>query len=89
MRERLIPELGTDAEETIMTMGERLMQKGAERAQEQTQRNNLLFLLRQRFGAVPAAVTERIDAVRFADLQRWFERVLAARTLDDVFSDAR
>lgn len=37
-----------DEEETGMTMGERLMQKGAERAQEQLQRNNLLFLLRQR-----------------------------------------
>lgn len=88
MRERLIPELGTDAEETIMTMGERLMQKGAERAQEQTQRNNLLFLLRQRFGSLPEAVTDRIDAAGFADLQRWFERVLAARNLDDVFADA-
>jgi hypothetical protein len=84
MRERMIPELGPDAEETIMTMGERLMQKGA----EQAQRNNLLFLLRQRFGSLPVAVTERIDAARFADLQRWFERVLVASNLDEVFADA-
>jgi hypothetical protein len=72
-----------DAEETIMTMGERLMQKGA----EQAQRNNLLSLLRQRFGALPVAVAERIDAAGFADLERWFKRVLPARSLDDVFAD--
>jgi Putative transposase, YhgA-like len=88
MRERLIPELGTEAEDTIMTMGERLMRKGAEQAQEQLQRNNLLFLLRQRFGTLPVPVTERIDAARFAELQRWFERVLVASNLDEVFANA-
>ena len=72
-----------DEEETGMTMGERLMQKGA----EQAQRRALLRLLEQRFGTLPGAVAERIDAAGFADLERWFERVLPARSLDDVFAD--
>jgi len=76
-----------DEEETGMTMGERLMQKGAEQAQEQTQRRVLLRLLAQRFGALPVAVTERIDAARSPELDRWLDRVLTARSLDDVFAD--
>jgi hypothetical protein len=76
-----------DEEETGMTMGERLMQKGAERVQEQTQRRALLRLLAQRFGTLPVAVTERIDAARSPELNRWLDRVLPARSLDDVFAD--
>jgi hypothetical protein len=76
-----------DEEATGMTMGERLMQKGAEQAREQTQREDLRWLLAERFGVLPAVVAERIDAAGFADLERWFKRVLPARSLDDVFAD--
>ncbi|WP_437739153.1 DUF4351 domain-containing protein [Sorangium sp. So ce1504] len=47
-------------------------------------RNLLLRQLRARFGELPAAVVARIDAADVAELERWGERVLGARTLDEV-----
>ncbi|WP_441285719.1 DUF4351 domain-containing protein [Sorangium sp. KYC3313] len=47
-------------------------------------RNLLLRQLRARFGELPAAVVARVDAADVAELERWGERVLGARTLDEV-----
>jgi predicted transposase YdaD len=47
----------------------------------------LQTLLRRRFGKVPATVAARIAAGSLADLDRWAERVLEARTLGEVFAD--
>ena len=44
----------------------------------------LLRLLHSRFGELPAAAVARIEAADIADLERWGERILGARTLADV-----
>jgi hypothetical protein len=44
----------------------------------------LLRQLRTRFGELPAAVVSRVEAADLADLERWGERILSARTLAEV-----
>jgi predicted transposase/invertase (TIGR01784 family) len=45
----------------------------------------LVQLLGGKFGALSPPVTERIASATEADLDRWFERLLSASTLDAVF----
>jgi hypothetical protein len=45
-------------------------------------------MLQARFGALPEAVVAAIRGAEQATLDRWFERAIMARSLDDVFSDA-
>ena len=47
-------------------------------------RSLLLRQLHARFGELPAATVARIEAADMADLERWGERVLGARTLAEV-----
>jgi hypothetical protein len=90
MREYLTNEIGPEVEETVMTAGERLIQQGYDKGFEEAQRDTLcaalLKLLDQRFGRLPAAVESRIEAAGAEDLERWLDRVIAARSLDDVFA---
>ena len=46
----------------------------------------LTTLLRLRFGELPAAIQQRIEAADADTLLRWSERVLTAQTLDEVLS---
>lgn len=92
MRRQLIAVAGKEAEDTMMSLGEKLVQqgieKGIERGVEKGQREMLVRLLGQRFGILPAAVTARVNAAGSAELARWAERILDATTLDEVFAGA-
>ena len=74
-----------------MTEAERLMQRGFERGRiegrVEGQRSTLRSQLRLKFRAVPDAVGPRIESASADELDRWFERVLTAPTLDAVFAD--
>jgi hypothetical protein len=48
------------------------------------ERGLLLRLLRARFGELPPAAVARVEAAEMAELERWGERLLGARTLPDV-----
>ena len=48
------------------------------------ERSLLLRQLRSRFGDLPAAVVARIEVADIADIERWGERILGARTLAEV-----
>ena len=48
------------------------------------ERSLLQRQLRARSGELPAAAIARIQAADSADLERWGERILGARTLDEV-----
>jgi hypothetical protein len=60
------------------------LKEGRDEGLKEGGRNLLLRQLRARFGELPAAVVARIDAADVAELERWGERVLGARTLDEV-----
>lgn len=96
LREHLLPAIGEEVEEVIVTVADKLRQegydkgleRGLERGLEQERRRLFLRQLGQRFGALPEAVLARISAAGAEDLQRWLDRMLSAVTLDEVFSDS-
>ncbi|WP_437707312.1 DUF4351 domain-containing protein [Sorangium sp. So ce448] len=73
-----------DVSAEIRAWFEDYQQKLRNEGLKEGERNLLLRLLRARFGELPAAVVARIDAADVAELERWGDRVLAARTLDEV-----
>jgi predicted transposase/invertase (TIGR01784 family) len=88
--------VGPDAKDTIMTAGERLIQKGVEQGIEQGiqqgiqqgERALLLRQLRKRFGAqVDATVERRLEAASAEQVAIWAERVLSAATLSELLAD--
>jgi predicted transposase YdaD len=62
-------------------------QKGIKEGREAQQRESLLKLLNGRFGPLTEQVLERIHRARLAQLDRWFERGITARSLDAVFAN--
>ena len=74
VRELLTRQVGRKEAEDMMTTAERLRREG----EVEGERGPLLLLLRQRFGALPAAVTARIEQAGAAELDAWFGRVLSA-----------
>lgn len=90
----LAPLVGPGLEDTMLTFEQLLrkeeFQKGVETGIDtgvvRGQRELLLGLLSERFGALPAAVTQRVGGASRQDLQRWSKRILTAASLDDVFA---
>lgn len=46
----------------------------------------LLRLLRRRFGDLPTEIAQRVTIATIPDLDRWADRILDARSLDEVFA---
>jgi hypothetical protein len=100
--EELARQLGPSAEEGYMTGAQQLTEKvrretaeqvrreTAEQVRrettEQVRRDVLCKQLAVRFGALAPDTLERIRGASDEELDRWTERVLSAKTLDDVFS---
>jgi hypothetical protein len=63
--------------------------EGVEEGCKKGERSLLLRQLRSRFGELPAATVARIEAADIADLERWGERILGARTLAEVLDGHR
>jgi hypothetical protein len=70
-----------------MTAAQILEQRGWERGLEQGVRGTLLMLLRTRFGDVPDGARARIEAATKARLEVWAQRVLTARSVDEVLAE--
>ena len=88
LRGLLARQVGREAAEEIMTTAEMLRREGRREGKAEGKaegkREMLLFLLRQRFGRLPAATVARIGAAGIEQLDVWSGRVLAASSLDDV-----
>jgi predicted transposase/invertase (TIGR01784 family) len=87
---------GPDAKDAIMTAGERLLlqgeerglKKGLEQGIQQGERSLLLRQLRKRFAQqVTAETAQRVEAASNDEISAWADRVLDARTLDEVLGD--
>jgi hypothetical protein len=87
--------VGSEAERIMRSTADRLRAEGrAEGGAEgkaegitEGRAAMLLRLLTARFGEQPDAVRLRLSAATIDQLDRWAERVLDARTVDDVFAD--
>ncbi len=88
-------EIGTQAKDVMMTVGQQLREEGRQEGRQQgieqgRQRvqEMLLNLLRQRFEtAVTPAVEQRVAAASFEQVEAWTSRVLSAATLAELLGD--
>jgi hypothetical protein len=69
-------------EETIMSTAEKLRREGRTEGRCEV----LLRLLTKRFGPQSTEIVSRINAAAIPELDRWVDRLLDAKTLDDVFA---
>jgi hypothetical protein len=89
IRKRIAALVGPEPETAMQTFYEMVVQEGFDEGFEkalQGQRAILLRLLGRRFGAVPEPIAVRVSAATPPDLERWFDRVLDAGSIDDVFA---
>ena len=70
---------------TMAGFAQRFTEKGLQRGEARI----LTALLRLRFGDLPAAVQQRIEAADADTLLRWSERVLTAQSLEEVLADTQ
>jgi len=79
---QLLEGLGEDSKEAVLNALEKLQEEGRRKGQ----REMLLRLLQRKFGLFPEHITARVNAASQDDLDRWFDLILTAPTLDDVFA---
>ncbi len=80
-------EVGDEIAEDAVTLGERLIEQGVQKGEQQGRRSMLLRLLRLRFGELPSPALARINAADMPQLDLWADRVLTAASLADVLAD--
>ena len=70
-----------------MTIAEQLLQEGMQRGIQQGRRALLCRLLEVKFGELSAHVRERLDAADTVMLDRLAERLVTARSLEELFGE--
>jgi hypothetical protein len=75
---------GSEVEEEIVTAADQLREQGRQQGAVQEDREILLDLLGDRFGALPDAAVARVMEASSAQLRAWIRRVLRAAALDEV-----
>jgi len=60
-------------------------QEGEEKGRQEGEATVLLRLLTRRFGPLGAPTTEKIRQASIAELEQWTDKILDAKTLDDIF----
>jgi hypothetical protein len=78
---RLYDELGPEGQEAAMSMAQRYRAEGRAEGRAEL----LLRLLTRQFGPLPGELTRAVHNGSDSDLETWGDRVLDAKTLDDVF----
>jgi hypothetical protein len=81
-------EIGPEAKEILMTIGEAFIQQGRQQGIQEGERGVLLRQLRKRFGAQVNDDTEqRVAAASPEQIALWLDRVLSAATLTELLAD--
>jgi len=65
------------------------IERGIEQGRVEGERAVVERQLLRRFGELPRSASERLVGASMADLERWADRVLEAKSLDDVFGPRR
>ena len=81
---QLFTELGPAAEEAYVTTAEMLRAEGEARGQARGRADALVQLLTLKFGPLPPATIDAVNAASMDQLKSWTDRVLAATTLDEA-----
>ena len=82
---RLMQREGDDkVGKVVRNMGGNMLAK----ARAEGQRHMLLRQLRTRFGDLPSEILTRVEQAATQQLQSWGEKILSARSLDEVFTPA-
>jgi hypothetical protein len=81
------PMLKETAAEWTQEWLEQGREQGLEQGRKQGEAAVLRRQLERRFGSLPPTVSRRLEAAESDELLRWADRVLSARTLEDVFGD--
>jgi predicted transposase/invertase (TIGR01784 family) len=63
------------------------LQQGRQEGRQEGERRLVLRQLRRRFGELPEALRERVEAAQCEELERWSDRLLSAGSLDEVFAE--
>ncbi|MBF0097984.1 MAG: DUF4351 domain-containing protein [Magnetococcales bacterium] len=91
MERQILEELKVFEEEnemSYMLSAERFgMEKGVLIGEQKGEANVLLRLLQRRFGQVPDPVKAKVTDAKLESLEAWTDRILDAKTLDDVFAN--
>jgi hypothetical protein len=74
-------------QEVELTWADKLMEKGREAGVLQGKRTTLLRLLASKFGALPAEMAARVEALSEAELDSALDRLLIAATLEELRLD--
>lgn len=70
--------------ETMSAFAERFIQQGVQQGVQQGEARILLRQIAQRFGAIPDNTRQVIETADAETLLQWSDRILTARTLDEV-----
>lgn len=62
------------------------LQQGRQEGRKEGEQSFLQRLLIRRFGPLDAATQQRLQQASSAELERWADNILDARTLDEVFT---
>jgi hypothetical protein len=68
----------------VTRFAERFVEQGLQQGVRQGEAEMLLRLLGRRFGDVPDEVRQRVETADAETLLQWSERLLTARSLEDV-----
>lgn len=80
----------TGESEKTMTFGDLMdswEQRGLQRGEQMGQQAVFLRLLRRKFGELPDSLVARVEGADTASLERWVDRLLPARSVEEVFAD--
>lgn len=79
--------LSPPLETETMTLAEQLRREGMQEGKLQGEQTLLIKQLYRRFPSLNARYEERVKNARTEELFLWGERILDARTLDEIFAD--
>ena len=84
LRSALVAERYPREADEMTGFAERFIQQGMQQGMQQGEAKILIRLLTKRFGELPNETLHQIESADDDTLLQWSERVLTARTLDEV-----
>ncbi len=69
----------------VTSIERRALKRGVEQGVQQGEARLLRRQLTRRHGDLPDSVEQRLQKAKTDEIERWADRVLTSKTLDDVF----